>query len=109
MVYRKFTLDVRLPMGEYARCNPDPQTGVFSCSSGSGGGSGLPKSCGSHYDEHHSRFLNGTFYNSLALPTNGSLAGCCAYCTADARCDAGRWGPWGRITPTATSSATGRF
>ena len=31
MVYRKFHVLGRRPFGAYARCNPDPKTGVFAC------------------------------------------------------------------------------
>eukprot|EP01043_Picozoa_sp_COSAG02_P053774 COSAG02_NODE_5988_length_3873_cov_1.851109_3_plen_357_part_00 len=49
---------------------------------GGGGGQGLPASCGSNWDVHHSRYLNGTVYATLKLPSNGSLAGCCAKCVS---------------------------
>ena len=45
-MYRKFTVAAREPLGEYARCNPDEQTGKFSCSGSGSGGGGLPRSCG---------------------------------------------------------------
>ena len=41
-------------------------------SGGGDGGGGLPKSCGSNWDVHHSRYLNGTVYKTIALPENGS-------------------------------------
>ena len=31
MVYRQFEIEARLPFGIYARCNPDPHNGTFSC------------------------------------------------------------------------------
>jgi hypothetical protein len=106
MVYRSFNVDVRLPFGEYARCNPDQQTGEFRCSSSSGGGSGLPPSCGSDYDMHHSRYLNGTVYATLSLPANGSLAGCCAKCSADGKkCGGWQMGAMGK-KPKACSFIT---
>ena len=87
MVYRKFTVDARLPLGEYARCNPDPATGKFSCDGGgSGGGGGLPRSCGNatvKYDQHHSRYVNGTVYATLQLPPNTDQQRCCDKCSAD--------------------------
>lgn len=49
---------------------------------GGGGGQGLPSSCGKNWDVHHSRYLNGTVYDELKLPANGSLAGCCAKCVS---------------------------
>jgi len=33
MVYRQFKLEARLPLGIYARCNPDESNGTFSCCS----------------------------------------------------------------------------
>jgi hypothetical protein len=33
MVYRQFKLEARLPLGIYARCNPDESSGTFSCCS----------------------------------------------------------------------------
>ena len=104
MVYRSFEIEARLPLGVYARCNPDPQTGVFHCESSSGGmSSGLPPSCGRDYDVHHSRYLNGTTYASLTLPANGSLAGCCAKCSADgAKCAGWQMGAMGK-KPTECS------
>ena len=33
MVYRKFELEARLPLGIYARCNPNVDNGTFSCCS----------------------------------------------------------------------------
>ena len=59
---------------------------------GGGGSSGLPSSCGRNYDMHHSRFLNGTAYETLPIPPNGSLAGCCAKCSADPKCDGWQMG-----------------
>ena len=41
---------------------------------------------------HHSRFLNGTAYETLPIPPNGSLAGCCAKCSADPKCDGWQMG-----------------
>jgi hypothetical protein len=105
MVYRSFQVDVRLPIGEYARCNPDPQTGEFQCSSsGGGGGSALPPSCGSDYDMHHSRYLNGTVYATLPLPANGSLSGCCAKCSSDGKqCAGWQFGTMGEKHPATCS------
>lgn len=109
MVYRSFEIDARLPLGVYARCNPDPQTGIFQCESSSHSGgmhSGLPPSCGSNYDLHHSRYLNGTTYATLQLPANGSIAGCCAKCTADGRkCAGWQMGAMGK-KPTECSFIT---
>jgi hypothetical protein len=85
MVYRKFEVQARLPMGEYARCNPSRDTGKFSCSSSSGGGGNLPKSCGNAtvgYDEHHSRYVNGTVYHTMQLAPTDNMGRCCKFCTA---------------------------
>ena len=108
MVYRSFEVDVRLPFGVYARCNPDKQTGVFHCESSAGGSSssGLPLSCGSNYDKHYSRYLNGTTYATLTLPANGSIAGCCEKCTADGeKCAGWQMGAMGK-KPTECSFIT---
>ena len=59
---------------------------------GGGGGSGLPKSCGNNWDVHHSRYLAGTVYDTVKLPADGSLAGCCAKCGADKQCDGWQMG-----------------
>jgi hypothetical protein len=31
----RFDIQARQPLGVYARCNPDPKTGIFSCCSSS--------------------------------------------------------------------------
>ena len=49
--------------------------------------------CDSGYDMHHSRYLNGTVYDTIALPNatgdpDHLLSKCCAKCTADGKkCD----------------------
>ena len=53
--------------------------------------------CDRGYDQHRSRFLNGTVYDSIKLPTNGDpdtlLSKCCAKCTADGhKCDGWQFG-----------------
>lgn len=49
--------------------------------------------CGSDYDEHRSRFLNGTVYDTIAIPKNGSMSTCCAKCTKDGKkCDGWQFG-----------------
>jgi hypothetical protein len=42
MVYRQFKLEARLPLGIYARCNPDESNGTFSCCSSREPGCGSP-------------------------------------------------------------------
>jgi|EP01047_Picozoa_sp_COSAG01_P066203 hypothetical protein len=87
MVYRKFTVEARLPFGEYQPCNPDPTTGIFSCSL-HGGGNSWPKVC-EGYHQHHSHYMNGTVYDTVALPSvGGSVADCCTKCDADQTCGA---------------------
>lgn len=53
--------------------------------------------CARDYDMHYSRFLNGTVYDSIALPRNSDpdtlLKKCCAKCTADGKkCDGWQFG-----------------
>jgi hypothetical protein len=49
---------------ECARMNQTVGRENRSHSGGGGGSNGLPKSCGSNWDMHHSRFLNGTVYDT---------------------------------------------
>ena len=54
--------------------------------------------CDSGYDMHHSRYLNGTVYDTIALPNatgdpDHLLSKCCAKCTADGKkCDGWQFG-----------------
>eukprot|EP01047_Picozoa_sp_COSAG01_P098358 COSAG01_NODE_28553_length_658_cov_1.295170_1_plen_183_part_10 len=87
MVYREFVIEARLPFGNYQPCNPDQTTGVFSCGS-FGGGNNWPKVC-KGYHQHHSHYMNGTVYATVALPSiGGSVGGCCSKCDADKNCGA---------------------
>ena len=101
MVYRRFTVEARLPLGIYSRCNPDPNTGVFACCS-----SAAPQACdptqpprtqendcyGSDpYQPHGTLLLNGTVLRSIAQrasPGGSPAQSCCKACNdAKADCD----------------------
>jgi hypothetical protein len=81
--------------------HPDPKEAPCECKrmnmtvgreNRSRGGTGLPRSCGRNWDVHQSRYLNGTVYDTLQLPADGSIAGCCAKCGADKQCDGWQMG-----------------
>ena len=84
MVYRKFELQVRDNLfGDYAPCNPDPDTGIFSCAQRHPG-SNLPPQCGLFMRDIMNECLNGTVYHTATV--NGA-GGCCEVCEADPRCE----------------------
>jgi hypothetical protein len=102
MVYRRFAVQARMPLGVYSRCNPDPKTGVFSCCSSSD-----PQACdptqpqphtdanfcyGSDpYQPHGTLFLNGTVLRSIAQHSSAGVdpsQSCCKACNdAEGACD----------------------
>ena len=84
MVYRKFELQVRHDVfGDYAECNPDPDTGVFHCIHVQPGYH-LPPQCGLFTRNYANQCLNGTVYHTATV--NGA-GGCCEVCEADPRCE----------------------
>eukprot|EP00754_Rhynchopus_humris_P032231 Rhum_TRINITY_DN15390_c0_g1::Rhum_TRINITY_DN15390_c0_g1_i10::g.154186::m.154186 len=86
MVYSKFELEARDGlMGSYQMCNPDPNTGVFSCVHGYTPGANLPPQCGAFYGGNANECFNGTLYRTVPVSNAG---GCCEVCEADPRCEA---------------------
>eukprot|EP01060_Flectonema_neradi_P035187 TRINITY_DN63_c0_g1_i7.p1 TRINITY_DN63_c0_g1~~TRINITY_DN63_c0_g1_i7.p1 ORF type:complete len:531 (+),score=123.33 TRINITY_DN63_c0_g1_i7:59-1594(+) len=85
MVYSSFNLESKAVFGDYAACNPDPQTGIFGCTHFSNA-SGLPKQCRNNYFVNHFDCYNGTIYKEVEVKEG--MGGCCSACTDDAHCEA---------------------
>ena len=108
MVYRKFHVLGRRPFGAYARCNPDPKTGVFACCTSDNPGApgcntqhqrrprhGRPNYChgpGQQYEPHGTLVLAGDVLATIEQPQPGPGVGdptsnCCHVCNQAADCD----------------------
>ena len=103
MVYSKFELETRDGLqGSYQMCNPDPNTGVFSCVHGYTPGANLPPQCGAFYGGNANECYNGTLYRTVPVSDAG---GCCEVCEADPRCEG--WSMPDGVNGTSCQMMTG--
>eukprot|EP00658_Telonema_sp_P-2_P061336 TRINITY_DN50042_c0_g1_i1.p1 TRINITY_DN50042_c0_g1~~TRINITY_DN50042_c0_g1_i1.p1 ORF type:complete len:396 (-),score=75.78 TRINITY_DN50042_c0_g1_i1:425-1612(-) len=83
MVYTEFVVEAEARFGQYNACNPDNETGIFSCISRQNG-TGVPPQCATGFSLESQDCLNGTVLHRVLIHGNLSQAegGCCEACTA---------------------------